>query len=650
MQTFSLKAKLVVVIHGKVMSLQRRLVDRRLLFIDQLGEPTTLTESEFYLGYEQREIEICADQPFLGEVPYVRNVAPNLTCFPSKHSQEALRRRTYLEGITEGQTMLPSKDILRDKIIEVARKLGDMCVPSISTIRRWYTKFSGSDVVKLVPKHAAKGRANVIAGELEGTLQDVIDEIYLKLERPKISTVVGEYLKRIDERNALRLPSGQLIKPCGMTIRRYISKLDPYEVDVHRLGKHAANKKHRVAGGVLVVSGILDRWEIDHTLLDVLLVDEETGLVIGRPYITIVLDKFSRMIMGYLIHLAAPNTETVLRVIERSIRPKADFLKRFPKVQNEWRAHGMPARIVPDNAAEFHADDLIAGFNELGIEIMYPRSRGPEMKGSVERFFRTLNMGLIHNLPGTTFSNTQEKADYKSEEHACFTLAQLEASVVKWVVDSYHQTPHRGLSKRTPAQVWGLGELSQLIKLPVDPDALECILARRSSVKVHHYGIEVGGYGYHSPELAELRMRMKPNEDLSVRYRDEVGHVWAYDRFRNVFFQVHVKDKRMLGLSRELLKAAKKSLKESGNHNPSFEQVHQCYRNLIEDIEKARRSQKLRKRRAAALTKLDKDGWKAPTDKPLIISAELHWLDKPLVDMATPFKVTYNRPNGEPKL
>ena len=650
MQTFSLKAKLVVVIHGKIMSLQRRLVDRRLLFIDQLGEPTTLTESEFYLGYEQREIEICADQPFLGEVPYVRNVAPNLTCFPSKHSQEALRRRTYLEGITEGQTMLPSKDVLRDKIIEVARKLGDMCVPSISTIRRWYTKFSGSDVVKLVPQHAAKGRANVIAGELEETLQDVIDEIYLKLERPKISTVVGEYLKRIDERNALCLPSGQLVKPCGMTIRRYISKLDPYEVDVHRLGKHAANKKHRVAGGVLVVSGILDRWEIDHTLLDVLLVDEETGLVIGRPYITIVLDKFSRMIMGYLIHLAAPNTETVLRVIERSIRPKADFLKRFPKVQNEWRAHGMPARIVPDNAAEFHADDLIAGFNELGIEIMYPRSRGPEMKGSVERFFRTLNMGLIHNLPGTTFSNTQEKADYKSEEHACFTLAQLEASVVKWVVDSYHQTPHRGLSKRTPAQVWGLGELSQLIKLPVDPDALECILARRSSVKVHHYGIEVGGYGYHSPELAELRMRMKPNEDLSVRYRDEVGHVWAYDRFRNVFFQVHVKDKRMLGLSRELLKAAKKSLKESGNHNPSFEQVHQCYRNLIEDIEKARRSQKLRKRRAAALAKLDIDGWKAPTDKPLIISAELHWLDKPLVDMTTPFKVTYHRPNGEPKL
>ncbi|WP_340141165.1 transposase family protein [Pseudomonas poae] len=121
-----------------------------------------------------------------------------------------------------------------------------------------------------------------------------------------------------------------------------------------------------------MVSHILERWEIDHTPLDVLLVDEETGLVIGRPFMTVVVDKFSRMVMGYLLHLAAPNTESVLRVIERAIRPKTDLLQRFPKVKNEWRAHGMPARIVPDNAAEFHADDLAEGFDDLGIEILYP--------------------------------------------------------------------------------------------------------------------------------------------------------------------------------------------------------------------------------------------------------------------------------------
>ena len=64
MQIFSLKAKLVVSIRGIKMSLERRLVDRRLLFFDELGEPTKLTETEFYSGYEKREIEVCTDQPF----------------------------------------------------------------------------------------------------------------------------------------------------------------------------------------------------------------------------------------------------------------------------------------------------------------------------------------------------------------------------------------------------------------------------------------------------------------------------------------------------------------------------------------------------------------------------------------------------------
>lgn len=102
----------------------------------------------------------------------------------------------------------------------------------------------------------------------------------------------------------------------------------------------------------------------------------------------------------------------------------------------------------------------------------------------------------------------------------------------------------------------------------------------------------------------------------------------------------------MLGLSRELLKAAKKALKESGNFNPSFEQVHQCYRDIRDDVEQARRSQKIRTRRAVARAKLDKDGWKIRAAKPQIVSAEMDWLDKPITTgIATPFKVTYRRPD-----
>ena len=205
MQTFLLKSKLVVFINGITMSLHRRIINGSLLFYDELGEPTKLTESEFYLGYERREIEICAEQPFLGEIPYVRNASPDLTCFPKKHSDEALRRRNYITGVMEGNTSLPSKEILRAKLKLISDALGDSCTPSISTVRRWCSSFLGNNVVRLVPKHSSKGRVNVISGELEEVLLDVINQVYLQLERQKISVVVGEYLKRLGEINATRL-------------------------------------------------------------------------------------------------------------------------------------------------------------------------------------------------------------------------------------------------------------------------------------------------------------------------------------------------------------------------------------------------------------------------------------------------------------
>lgn len=648
MQTFSLKVKLVVIVRGVLMVLEKRLIDRRLLFFDELGEPTKLSEKQFYEGYEKREIEVSADQPYLGKVPYVRNIPPDISCFPKRHGDEALRRRKYLDALTErGQTKLPSEEIMFDELRKIANKIGDACAPSISTVRRWASKYIGNNVIKLIPRHAQKGRTPALQGELEAILGDVIAAEYLKPTLPAVSKVVAEFEDRVKQINRSRLPSDQLKIPCGMTVRRYLSALDPYLVDESRLGKHAANQKHRTAIGILRVHEILERWEIDHTKLDVQLVDETTGLCIGRPYLTIVMDRFSRMVMGYLLHLSAPNTETVLRVIERAIRPKAELLKRFPKVTNEWWARGLPTRIVPDNAAEFHAGDLIMGFNELGIEIMYPASRAPQRKGAVERFFSTQNLGLIHNLPGTTFSNIKQRGDYDSEKNACFTLLQLEAVVVKWIVDGYHQTPHRGLAMRTPAQVWASSEANHVISLPVDLDSLECILARRASVKVHHYGIEVGKLGYHSTELAELRMRLAEGEKVNVRYRDEAGHVWVHDRFRNLFFQVAAKDERMIGKSRELWKAAEKALREKYDEQLSFEATHKCYQEIMEDAEEARRSQKLRERREAARAKIDKEGRMSEVAPSPKVVAEVKWTDDsiPHVPPATAFKVSY-RPSA----
>lgn len=611
MQTFSLRVKLCVLLRGRRLVLVNRLMDHRLAFKDDFGEPVILSEAEFYREYEKKDLTLDPDQPYLDTLPTARNAPPDLTCFAKAHSDEALRQRTYLEAlIGPDSTKLPKNGEMRDRLASVALAINDQKrPPSPSTVRRWMRRYGLTKcVVRLVPRHCNKGRAAAIYGDLEELLQETLKEAHLKLERPTIRHFYDEFKSRVESFNKERLPSAMLTLPSEMTVRRYIARLDQYQLDCARLGKYAADKKHRNAIGKLEVEKILDRWEIDHTLMDVLVVDPETGEVVGRPYITIILDRHSRVVMAFLIHLAAPNTESVLRTIERAVRPKQAWLARFPKVVNEWRAHGLPRYIVPDNAAEFHADGLILAFNELGIEVLFPRSRGPEKKGGIERFFRTMALDLIHRLPGTTFSNPRDRGDYPSEKLACLTLARLEEIITLWIVDRYHQRTHRGLNGSTPAQAWKRGELQRSPRLPIDLDALECILAHRTNVRLHHYGVEVDGQQYHSEDLAELRLRLGNDARVDVRFRDDLGHVWVRDPLRNTFLQIPNKDKRMSGVSRDLYAAARASARKEKGRLADPNAVHEAYRQIMADVEEAKKSNKLRKRRYAAQQKLDKEG------------------------------------------
>lgn len=623
MQTFSLKPGLVVRHNDRLWRFVKRLVENRLLFNDELAEPWTVTDSEFYRLYEKRELTVEPDQPHLGFVPAITNAPRDLTTFPEKHVEEALRRRKYLDGLLDQSGHHPNAGDMVRIISEIALAIDDKKrPPSPVTAIRWIKAYRATRcVVRLVPAHRNKGRHPVVTGEVEDILLDVINTLYLTPERPPVSKVWFEFRDRIINRNHSLAPSQQLLLPSRMSIYRFVEGLDSYIVDSARLGKRVANQNHRVAATEMQVTEILDRWEIDHTPMDVLTVDSETGEVIGRPYMTVIIDRASRLVMAFLIHLGAPNTETVLRVIDRAIRPKHEWLARNPEVLCQWPARGLPLRLVPDNAAEFHAGDIYLAFNDLGIELFYPRTRGPEMKGAVERFFRTLNLGLLHCLPGTTRSNTRDRGDYPSEKLACLTLPALESIVLKWIVDVYHQTPHRGLRGKRPADVWKAGESSRPIHLPADLDALEAILSKREKRALQHYGVDLSGLRYNSPELGHIRHGLRSDEKVEVRYRDELGHVWIHDPKREVFLKVPCTNVSVFGMSRDLYDRARKMVRDANGDADDFTATHKAYQQIMADVDAAKHSNKLRKRREAAKTELDKEGNTRPknSDFPLAL-------------------------------
>lgn len=615
MQRFTLKPGLCITRGDRLFRLMRYGQKGEPVFQDENGETWCIAAKEFLRLYEKRDVLIPTAQPALGIMPVKRIANPDLSCYPRAHADAARHRHKILESVLAGSDRLPPDAELRERLKCAIEELDNAVpCPGVSTVRRWFHAYraAGGWTVALLPAHRNKGRRRAVYGELEDLVEDVLHEIRLIRESAPIRQVHLELEQRIKDLNLYRPKSERLKTPSQASVYRYLNDLDPEYVYTALHGEYAARRKFRSATGTVNARNINLRWEIDHTPLDILLVDEQTGRVVGRPWLTVVIDRESRMIMGYVLHLLAPTMETVLHAIERAIRPKGNILANYPAIQQDWPCCGFPLRIVPDNGAEFHALGLIRSFADMGIEVLFPPSRSPKHKAVVERFFRTLAQDLIHTLPGTTYSNTTKRDDYPSEERACLTMRDLESHLLRWIVDIYHCKPHKGLQGKAPLRRWNELQVHRSLHLPLDLDDLEAMLSCRRERIVHHYGVEISGIRYNSDELQRIAHRAENNCRIEVRYRDELGHVWVKDIEDEIFLQVPAVERRFVGFSRDIYEAVRADARKHGNRDFSFERMVEAYRAIRQDNGKAKQSQKMRSRRNAAAVSVDRSGADRP--------------------------------------
>lgn len=105
-----------------------------------------------------------------------------------------------------------------------------------------------------------------------------------------------------------------------------------------------------------------------------------------------------------------------------------------------------------DNGRDFRSRAFQRGCEDAGIDIDWRPPGEPRFGGHIERLIGT-QMGKLHLLPGTTFSNPDELGDYDSRRHSAFTLRELERYIALDIVGDYHQSIHASL-KRPPIAVW----------------------------------------------------------------------------------------------------------------------------------------------------------------------------------------------------
>ncbi len=469
------------------------------------------------------------------------NIEREIAALPEPSRRELDRRRAYVRAVEEEGVLTLTDRSLSGLIRHVASLMNDERPPHWTTLYRWVTRLrkASGDVRALIPALYLRGnRTRRLEGDVIRLIDEGLDRRFLKRERSPARAAHDYVVRMVDDMNQVAASAGRLQIPSLRTIYRAISRLDDYEVTMRRFGKRIADLKYRVTGGAPKPTRPLERVEIDHTKLDLIVVDDELGQVIGRPWLTLAVDVYSRMPVGFHLGFDDPSFDTVMRCLHNAMQPKTYVRERFPEIQHEWACYGVPETVVVDNGREFHSKDFELACHQLGIQIQHTPRKSPWMKGTVERFFGQLNQGLIHSQPGTTFSNIFDRADYDPRKNGVIPFSLLVEFLHHWVVEVYSRTEHRGIAD-LPADRWAAGVREYPVRLPSKAADLDIVLWRTKLKPVHHYGIEIASIVYNSEELGDLRRRHSGKLRTTVKFDpDDLSRILVLDSDNGSFFKV----------------------------------------------------------------------------------------------------------------
>lgn len=539
MHRFSFRVGLTFISGQVRWSIRRRLPTGKIQLESEAGELQNLTDQELRLRWLSRDWVI--DESSLGSLKDAVYLAVprDLGTYPENQQREALRRQRYLRAVDPG--VCPYKpDRWRPIILNVARETDDPHPPGPSTVQIWWRRYRRTkSVLSLIPH--TKPPAGPRSERQYRIFEEVVATVYLTSQRLPRLRVVEEMYRRIEAVNEGLSSEDRIPRPARSTIYRWLDLLQQDLIDGARLGAEAARIKYRAALGNVRVGQILERIEIDHTPLDLIVIDGVTTLSLGRPWLTLAIDHYSRMVAGFYISFDSPSSYAVLQCIRRVILPKDEWLARFPDITNPWPACGIPDLIAVDNGTELHSDALEAACLEMGTQILFCGAKTPQHKGAIERFFRTMNTGLIHRLPGTVFSNVDQRGDYPAENKAAIDMERLVHLLTKWAVDIYNVTLHRGIGAR-PLDRWRESADRRIVELPVYPQHLEVITGIPAKRTLFHYGIELDGLQYNSDLLQSIRRRTGENLPVRLKYYDEtVAYIHVFDPVAREYIHVPAK-------------------------------------------------------------------------------------------------------------
>lgn len=320
---------------------------------------------------------------------------------------------------------------------------------SPSTLYRWIKNYrTFEDIRCLVDDQAKGGKGQSRLDKVqEDLISDVIEDVYLK----------GSSFNKTFKEIVNRFSELKLEVPHPNTVRRRIKLISEQERNAKRLGpRTAAQQYDPKPGSTPGANAPLALVQIDHTQLDIFMVDEVERKAFKRPWITVLIDVFSRVILGFYISYDPPGAFAVGRAIAHAILLKDNYLKSIGLENVEWPCYGKMVSIHCDNAKEFRGAMLRENCANYKITLKFRPVKKPEYGGHIERLMGTISAQL-KDMAGTTKVSPEMRKKFKPEKTASFTLLEFEQWFAYWVTNEYLKKAHEGLHGICPLSMWEAG-------------------------------------------------------------------------------------------------------------------------------------------------------------------------------------------------
>lgn len=581
-------------------------------------------EIEGVLGMNTVQIKDLVDGKSL-EVP-IAEIAPR----PKENDDDPRSNKLSTEEASEQAEL--RFDVIKPLLAKPDRTRGDVKQRAAeygygtSTLYRWIGAYDYDEHESLNRKQRSDKGRKLLAAEVETIITNTLAN--LKPECRGATQIHSAIKEKIEARNAPTPAAGQegaltasdnisaptpLDIPSISTIRNRILEIPAKVRHAHLHGKQAAEQEYDpILGSFPGADWPLSIVQIDHVLLDIILVDDIHREPIGRPWLTASFDVFSRMVSGIEDSLDPPGAMSTGLCIVHSILPKYDWLKGLGS-QAEWPVWGKPGCFHADNA--FRMNMLKAACKEHGTDLMWRPVRKPRFGGHIERWAGTLGRS-IHYLPGTTFSDPKARGTYDSEAKAKFTQKEFRSWLAEQI-GAYHATEHSQLGM-PPLERYRIGIFKGTDKHPAtglqpqirDPEAqnrLRLDLMPFVERTVQRYGIEIDKIFYYSDVLRRWINANDPEHPKLKRlfrcrrfYRD-ISSIWFYDPDMDKYFEIPTRDPTLPSMSIWELHKIRRLAKAEGvpDEQVDEEYIKHRYNRMREIEDQAEKNTKAARKEAA---------------------------------------------------